>query len=113
MPFEKNIALEQSVRIHSMLAAGRQIRSVAAKLNLCHKTVYARNRRIENQEFERKKYDSESRFLLGDAQELTKIGRFLAFNKFVTLDQMIAECNLACSKSTLSRFLKLKSELLI
>lgn len=109
MSEKQKAAVERGTRVHSMIAAGRQVRKIASNLKVCHKTVYAIDKKVESGEFGRKKYDSSTRFLLG-AQELVQIGRFLSFNKFVTLDEIIKECILPCSKTSLSRFLASKSE---
>lgn len=95
----------KNIKISNLFYSGISKAEIARRLKCSIGKVYQALKDVSNGKFERKKYDSESRYLINSNQG-NLIIEYVVFNKFTTLDQIINCCDLACSKQTLSRFLR-------
>ena len=101
----------RKTRVCSLVAAKKCKSDVAKSLFIHRSTVYSDLEAIKEKQVFRKKYDSSNRLAIDDQDE-QKIMVHLAFNKFTTLEKIVSSCNLACHKSTLSKFLALRVDIL-
>ena len=108
-PSATNAKFKQLMKINAMVSAGLAKTLIAKKLQITTKTVYRAIKQIENEEFTRKPYNSQSRFCI-QANEAARILDFMVYQKPKTLNEIIQGCQLTCSRATLSRFLKSKGE---
>lgn len=97
----------RKTRVCSLVAAKKCKSDVAKSLSIHRSTVHSDLKAIKEKRVFRKQYDSINRLAIDDHDE-RKIMVHLAFDKFTTLDKIISSCNLACHKSTLSKFLARK-----
>lgn len=96
---------DRRMKIKSMVNAGLYKATVIESITESRSTFYRDLSSIKKKEYVKKKYDSKNRFML-NSQDHLNIMQFLAFNKFTTLNEIISECKLECTSSTLSRYLK-------